>query len=765
MQKIAARIFKLRIPILAGLTAVTVFLGYNAFRLQIGADFNKLIPQYHEYIENCKPFKDLFSSGNQIKVEVSLKNGTILTYEYLTMLRNITEDIKFTRGISRRTVRSLISRETQFVLIDEYGFSMGRVVPSDLPQTKEGLEKIGESIILARLKGIMVSMDMKSSLITADIEETGADYYNIYQELNKIREKYSNENVSVHIVGFSMVAGFVNDALGGIFALFGLAIIITFLILWVCFRHVKLAVLPIVTGGIAVLWSLGIVRLMGMSLDPMTTIVPFLVVAVSVSHAIQMIKRFLEECECHTCGYDSALFSLAGLLLPGSAALATDALGFITILLIPVGIIQDLAISASIGICCIIIANILGLTLILSYYPVITLCREERDPLYVSILDRILIRVSGLTHGRNAYKVAAVSLVLLIAGLFTAIDATVGDVNPGEPLLWEDSIYNKDAGRIMNDFLFGTDYLSVIVAGEEQGICKDYEILKVIDDFEYEIGAIPGVTFVMSPLFMVKIFNELFREGDMRWRCIPQDSDELRTIMGTTGSYAGTEFMDVGCQTLVMKVFLGDHKGDTIRTVIDKLKEFISKNPLKGAKFLLAGGNAGIMAATNEVVSGAQFKMMALVFLSIFIITFIIFRDLKSSVFILIPLFLVSILSTTFMKLLNLGLNVNTLPVASLGVGIGVDYGIYIYSRLKEELKARASFEDAVIQTLKSTGAAVLYTAMTLSAGVLIWLFSDLKFQADMGILLGFLFIMNMIGAMVLLPALVYIFNFKGKKV
>jgi hypothetical protein len=223
--------------------------------------------------------------------------------------------------------------------------------------------------------------------------------------------------------------------------------------------------------------------------------------------------------------------------------------------------------------------------------------------------------------------------------------------------------------------------------------------------------------------------------------------------------------MDVGCQTLVMKVFLGDHEGDTIRTVIDKSKEFISKNPLKGAKFLLAGGNAGIMAATNEVVSGAQFPMLALIYLSIFIICAIIFRDLKSPVFILIPLFLVSILSTTFMKLLNMGLNVNTLPVASLGVGIGVDYGIYIYARLKEELKARASFEDAVIQTLRSTGAAVLYTAMTLSVGVLTWVFSDLKFQADMGILLGFLFIMNMIGAMVLLPALVYIFNFKGKKV
>lgn len=764
MKDIADKIFNLRKPLLAGILVITVFLGYNAFRLEINANFNKLIPRGHEYIQNCAPFKELFSSGNQIKVGVSLKEGTILTHEYLTMLRNITEDVKFIKGVDRRTVRSLISRETQFVLIDEYGFNVGRVVPSIIPETKEELEKIGETIILARLKGILVSMDMKSSLITADIQEEGADLYHIYQELNKIREKYSSDNISIHIIGFSMVAGFVNDALGGIFGLFGLAILITFLILWACFRYIKLAVLPLVSGGLAVLWSLGIVRLLGMTLDPMTTIVPFLVVAISVSHGIQMIKRYLEECECQTCGYDAALSSLASLMVPGSVALATDALGFLTIILVPVGIIQDLAVSASIGIFCIIVANILALTLILSYYPVITLCREEGDALHTTLLDRMLLKVSVLTHGRNAYKVAVISLVLLITGFFTAINTTVGDVNPGEPLLWEDSTYNRDAGKIMEDFLFGTDYLSVIVAGEEEGICKDYDILTTIEDYEYEIGSIPGVTFVLSPLFMAKIFNELLREGDMRWRAIPQDRQELTMVMGSTGSTTGSEYMDLGCSTLIIKVFLGDHKGDTIRAVIDKSKEFIAKNPLNGAKFLLAGGNAGIMAATNEVVSGAQFPMLALIYLSIFILTVYVFRNLKSPVFILIPLFLVSILSTAFMKLFSLGLNVNTLPVASLGVGIGVDYGIYIYTRLREELKERGGFEEAVIRTLRSTGAAVLYTAMTLCVGVLTWLFSDLKFQADMGLLLGFIFIMNMIGAIVLIPALVYIFDFSKKR-
>ncbi len=451
------------------------------------------------------------------------------------------------------------------------------------------------------------------------------------------------------------------------------------------------------------------------------------------------------------------------MLVPGSIAISTDALGFLTIILVPVGIIQDLAVSASIGILCIIIANIFVLTLILSYYPVITLCRDGGNALNATFLDRVLAKVSVLTHGKNAYKVAAVSIILLIVGVFTSIDTTVGDVNPGEPLLWEDSTYNKDVRKIMNDFLFGTDYLSVIVAGEEEGICKNYEILSKIEDYEYEIGNVPGVTFVLSPLLMAKIFNELLREGDMRWRGVPQDTGELSMVMGSTGSSTGSEFMDLGCRTLIIKVFLGDHKGDTIRAVIDKSKEFIAKNPLKGAKFILAGGNAGIMAATNEVVAGAQFPMLGLIYLCIFILCVISYRNFRAPLFILAPLLLVSILSTEFMKFFSLGLNVNTLPVASLGVGIGVDYGVYIYSRLIEELKGVGGFAEAITRTLKSTGAAVVYTAMTLSVGVLIWLFSDLKFQADMGILLGFLFIMNMLGAVILLPALVYIVDYRNK--
>ena len=757
-------IFKKRLFLLALLALLTLFLAFHASRLKVATDFSKMIPTGHPYIRNYAPYKKIFGGGNQIRLSVSLKQGTILTPGFLKTLRAINEDVMFVKGVDRLTVRSLVSPETRFVMITEEGFDFGPVVPYEIQETEASMKKIGKNINMAQLKGRLVSMDMKSALITAEVYETGVNYLSVYRQMNEIRKKYETRNISIHINGFAMVVGFVNDALPKILALFAVSIVMIAFILYRCFRHLSLALLPLFSGGLSVLWSLGITQLLGINLDPMTTIVPFLVLSIGASHGIQMVKRYLEECSLHAEGYDAALHALAELIGPGVVALITDAVGFLTITFVPIGVIRDLALTASIGVGCIIVANIFVLTLILSYLP--NLLGSETTPGAEQLqpyLSRILTGIAKLTYGRNAYRVAGTAFVLLLIGLFSARTMTVGDVNPGEPLLWEDSVYNTDAAKIMSDFMLGIDWLSVLVAGNEDGTCKRYDVLQIMDEYEWGIGSIPGVTIVISPLLLGRAVNEMLHEGDIRWRTLPENRRELGYCFYQAGSSDDTEFMDMGCSTMNIRIFLTDHKGDTIRRVIQKSKDFIAHHPLNRARFILAGGNAGVMAATNEVVEKAQVPMLALVYLTIFLLCLIVFRGLKAPLIILAPLFLVSVLATAFMKAVGLGLNVNTLPVASLGVGIGVDYGIYVYSRLKEERKAQASFPQAVNTALHTTGAAVFFTAAAKSVGVLMWLFSDLKFQADMGLLLGFIYIANLIGAVLLMPALVYIFDVKDK--
>ncbi len=766
MKRAAEGIFKLRVPLLIFLTMVTVFLGYHASQLTVATDFSKMIPLKHDYIQDYSPVRKLFGGGNQIKVSVNLKEGDILSHKFLSLMRKVTEDVYFVKGVDRLSVRSLVSPETRLMVINEFGFDWGPVVPHEIPKDKKGIKLIGENITKGGLKGRLVANDMKACLITGEVYETGVDYLYVYRQLNEIREEYTTDNISVHISGFAMVVGFVNDALPKIFGLFGLSALITFLILYRCFRYFRLAILPLFSGALSVLFSLGVARLIGMSLDPMTSIIPFLVFAIGVSHGIQMVKRYLDECLIHHEGYNAALHALAGLMVPGVVALVTDAIGFMTIMFVPIGMINDLAITACIGVACIIVSNIFVLTLVLSFFPNL-LPREEieadSEPTTVPLIIRVMDWVAGFTYGKNAYTIAILGVLFILIGFFSARTMTVGDINPGEPLLWEDSVYNKDAAQLMRDYMSGIDWLSVAVMGDEDGVCKDYEYIETIQDFEWEIGSVPGVTIVLSANFPSRFINLMYHEGDIRWLAVPQNKGELAYAMNTAGSDDDDEMMSMGCKYINVKVFMSDHKGDTIRRVIKKCKEFIAAHPMEGARLVLAGGNVGVMAATNEVVKKAQVPMLFLIYLSIFILCLIVFRGFKAPLFILTPLFSISVISTAFMKLVGLGLNVNTLPVASLGVGIGVDYGIYIFSRLQEERKLHSEYVDAVKATLRTTGAAVLYTALTLSAGVLTWLLSDLKFQADMGLLLGFIFIGNMIGAMVLMPALIYIFDVKDK--
>ncbi len=747
------------------LALFTVFMGSHAVRLEFGTDFEKMIPMQHEYMQNYLPFKKAFGGGNIIRVSVTRRQETILDPAFIEKLRKIHDDVYFVEGIDRRTVKSIASPDTLVVVITEEGFSVDPVVPLDVELTEEVIAQVARNIELGGFRGRLVGMDMKAALIKGEVLEKGVDYLSIYKQLNAIRDKYSDEDITVRINGFAMVAGFVNDALPKVVLLFGVAVLITLVILYRCFRYLKLAVLPLFSGGLAVLYSLGTIQLLGLRLDPMTSIVPFLVLAIGASHGIQMVKRYLEQCVVHPKGYDAALHALAGLLVPGTVALVTDIIGFLTIYFIPIGVIRDLAVTASIGVSAVIITNILILTLILSFFPNLAPAEsEESETRTAAYVKRGLDSVAGWTYGRRAYWVVGISTILMMIGFISAVRLNVGDLNPGEPILWEDSVYNLDAASMVQDYMFGIDSLSVVIAGGEPGMCYNYDNLKAIEAYEAEIGNVEGVTVVISALTLVKAYNETYREGDIRWRALPKLPREIAFLMTSVGSNDENIFFTQGCPEMNIIVFLSDHKGDTIRRVISKTREFMARHPIPGAEMLLAGGNAGVMAATNEEVSDAQFPMMGLIYLSVFIFVALVFRSIRSALFVMVPLCIVSMLSATFMKAMSLGLNVNSLPVSALGVGVGVDYSVYFLARLKAEREKQTCFADAVSVTYQTTGMAIFYTVLTLSAGVLTWLPSALKFQADMGLLLGFLFLANAIGAMVVLPALVYVFDARNEE-
>ena len=216
----------------------------------------------------------------------------------------------------------------------------------------------------------------------------------------------------------------------------------------------------------------------------------------------------------------------------------------------------------------------------------------------------------------------------------------------------------------------------------------------------------------------------------------------------------GTGLVSPNCDAMQVLVFAADHDSETIQRLVQAVQGYDRAHPQAPARLVLGGGNLGVMAATNEAVQAAEPRMLAAIFASLAVLCLLTFRDLTGMVVIIVPLALVSLLCNSTMTLLGIGLKVSTLPVVTLGVGVGVDYGIYLYERLKHHLQDGMPLADAWAWSLHERGRAVLFTATTMSVGVGSWAFSALKFQADMGLLLAFMFVVNVLGAMLLLPAL-----------
>jgi predicted RND superfamily exporter protein len=239
-------------------------------------------------------------------------------------------------------------------------------------------------------------------------------------------------------------------------------------------------------------------------------------------------------------------------------------------------------------------------------------------------------------------------------------------------------------------------------------------------------------------------------EGNPKWYELLKNQDMLNTV--TAGSPRG--LYNDACSLLTVYAYLRDHKAETLARVVAHTEAYAARNSTPGVQVLLAAGSAGVEAATNIVVRKAWWLMLGLVYGAVTLLCFITFRSWRAVVVAILPLMLTSVMAEALMVMLGMGVKVATLPVLALGVGIGIDYALYILSVTLARMRSGETLGDAYCGALIFTGRVVMLTGLTLAAGVATWVFSPIKFQADMGLLLAFMFIWNMVGALVLLPAL-----------
>ena len=740
---------------------LTLFLGFQASQLKMDAAFIKNIPLHHSYMQTYLKHQKDFGGANSIMVAVEDTSGNIFNANYFDTLKNVHDQLFFIPGVDRAQVKSIFSPSTRFTEVVEDGFAGGPVIPADFSTSVSGLETVRDNIEKAGIVGRLIANDYSAAMVSAQLmdfdPQTGKplDTIAFAAQLEKeLRGKFETDKVKIHIIGFAKMAGDVADGAKGVLLFFVIAILITAVMVYLFSKSIILTVLPLVCSLTAVVWQLGLLTVIGFGLDPMSILVPFLVFAIGVSHGVQMINAVRRRVMDGQTTKAAAASAFRSLLVPGGVALLSDTVGFITLLSIDIGIIRELAISASLGVGVIIFTNLILLPLVISFTEIKV--NKTAEPTAEEVRTEAIWRfLARFATPKYAVVVIIATVVLYFAGLQQANQMKIGDLQGGAPALHQDSRYNLDTFFITDHFSITTDVMTVIVEAAPEA-CTYHDVLTQIDEFEWLVRNTPGVESTVSLASVAKKVNAGFNEGNPRWEVLPRTTASLVQAIGQIPTTSG--LLNGDCSVMPVYLFMKDHKAETIETVVAKVKAVAAKMDNDKLQFKLASGPVGVMAATNEAVAEAQLPMMLYVYGAVFVLCLISFKSLKATVAVIIPLYVVSTLAQALMTQLDIGLAVSTLPVIAMGVGIGVDYGIYILSTMSSKLSNGMPVQQAYYEALVERGSAVIFTGLTLAIGVSTWFFSALKFQMDMGILLTFMFVVNMLGAIIILPALAAVF-------
>jgi predicted RND superfamily exporter protein len=763
-------VFNNRLAVVVVCAILTAVLGYfAATRLVLNASFERMIPQGQPSIRNYLEHKgDLRGLGNALRIVVENEDGDIFDPKYLEALKRVSDEMALTPGVDRAWMKSLWMPAVRWTEVTEEGFRGGPVMPDAYDGSPRAVEQLRQNIARSGIVGSLVSSDFKSAMVFVPLLDRDAatgkpiDYRSLSRILDeKVRDANERTSlgprISVHTIGFAKVVGELIEGLAKVMAFFAAAAIVAIGVIYAYTRCPRSTALVIACSLVAVVWQLGLVAMLGFELDPYSILVPFLVFAIGVSHGAQKMNGIMQDIGRGTHKLVAARYTFRRLFLAGLTALAADAVGFAVLMAIDIPVIRDLAVTASIGVAVLIVTNLLLLPVLLSYAGVseeaaARSLAEERRQSRGRGLGKLWAALDRFTTRSWAMGAIGVAALLAVFGLIVASHLRIGDLDPGAPELRAGSRYNRDNAYVTAHYALSSDQFAVIVKTEKEG-CLTYPTLIEADRLAWRLRQVEGVQTSVSLPDAVRQITAGSFEGNPKWLTINRNQDVLN-YAAQQASVNNPDLFNTACSVMPVIAYLSDHKAETLARVSAAAEEFADQHSTLDRQFLLAAGNAGIEAATNMAVEHANRAMLLYVYAAVILLCFVTFRSWRAVVVAVVPLALTSILCEALMVGLGVGVKVATLPVIALGVGIGVDYALYLLSVQLAYQRAGMPLAEAYGRAVQFTGRVVALVGVTLAAGVVTWAFSPIKFQADMGILLTFMFLWNMAGALVLIPAL-----------
>lgn len=754
--------------------AITAFFAVGTLNTQLKTIFSDLLPNNHPFVET---YLDHPNFGNPLTVSVMVKRTdgqTIYNPETLQKVWDMTRNIDLTPGVDHDQILSISTEKARYAQATPFGIDSQPLMGDHPPQTPEEMEEFIDRVKKSPgSQKFLISPDGTATLIQATFIERLMDYGEVFQFVQENIVKAEEDGVhEIYAAGQPMLTGWVyfyEKQMLLIFAVTGVALLLS-LVLYM--RNLVGVVVPLVSSMVAAVWGFGFVGWLGDPIEPLIMVVPLLLVARSFSHCVQFIERFY-EIQYHVQDKKKAAeISMSVMMAPGTLGIVTDAVGLFLIAIAPIPTMERFAVFCGFWALMLVPSGVFLTPLLLSIMPepknvkqIIGIDAEHGG--FHAGVKHLLQRVSRVSYGGPAKITTVVVVVLFAFSVFKMLQIKIGNPVEGSNLLWSDSEYNVAVSKINGHFP-GLNTLEIIFEVKEE---EQERLLKQADTI-FKMNALqrlvesdesPPVATLSFADYLPEA-NRLFSGGNPKWGPLDNNDQAVSAAGGAvlfgSSPKAFSHVTDFVQQNGTVSLWYKDNTQETVDVALEQVRSALDEIGIDHEKFKirLGSGTIALQQSINDTVDKYQYYILAALNVVILITCSWAYRSIVAGFLLLIPVNMANCFLAAAMVYMGIGLDVNTLPIAAIGIGVGIDYGIYLLSRICEEYHDQRDYGLAILSSVATTGKAIFFTATIVLIGILPWYFmSELKFLADMGLLLVMVMLINMVIALVVVPLLVWL--------
>jgi predicted RND superfamily exporter protein len=720
---------------------IAVFALSAAFwarQVALSSRLSDYYPTQHPHVRLYQEFTEMLKMTNTVVVTITVKDGTIYTADTLGKIHRITVSLLDMRGVNPFEVMSLTHPRLKDIKVTSEGISILPVVDHpEQPPPPDMLSRIKNAVYTnLGIRGIYVSPDDKTALIRAGFWDGMAEPRVVWERLQAIAERERDDNTEISFTGNLVLAAWLIDAAPRFLALLLVSIVVAFVLTGQVSSSVSGTAVVLLISLLGLLGGLGLLGLYKLTLEPLAVLMFLPLCIRSVALVIGWHARLSSEYRriftpfSEANNRDQALErTAAALWRPLTAALCADGAALLVLTRSDVPALRALG--------CLGIGWMLGL--VLSLWTVLPLWsslihlrtgQEEKG----SWAERLAARLA--TGLRSAVRPAFIRrgglVVLGVLGLGAAVHLHAGREMIGTTLFYPTHPYNR-AFALMNDRFIGVNQLIVIAQTSGEAAFRDPKALQALEAFQHHMAEDDHFGGAIAITGLTKAITRMFHEDVPKWEIVPDDIDSTGQVIFRIVTAAATpseieRFLSTDFRTTAVTLFYRDYSPAIVNGALERAREFIARQDGNGVEFRVGGGILGVLAAVHAAVETSYWRTLGTLTLLSVLALFVGIGTARAALKITATLLLCQGIMLALLWLGRIDLNMYTLPVVLVSIGTILIPAVLLWT------------QDEADQHQLSTLAAI---SLTVAAAAAVWLFSPLRLQAEMGVFLILLALVN----------------------